>query len=211
MAMEARVATINVALPGRVDSYNATTQRADVTPLIKRAVRTPDEDYLYEDLPQIPNVRVIHPGGEDWALHVPIKQGDTVQLIFQQWDPAEWMRTGEVSAPADKRRFSLAYATAIPGFRAADQTIPGAVSDAITLSHKNGFVVKVTNSRVEVGGNSDSASRASLTDDQLNDLKTAINGWTPVPNDGGAALKVALTTWLADVANTGSTKLKVGG
>lgn len=29
------------------------------------------------------------------------------------------------------------------------------------------------------------------------DLQQAINGWTPVPNDGGAALKTALTTWLA--------------
>lgn len=30
----------------------------------------------------------------------------------------------------------------------------------------------------------------------ITDLKTAISGWTPVANDGGAALKAALSTWL---------------
>jgi hypothetical protein len=29
-----------------------------------------------------------------------------------------------------------------------------------------------------------------------NNLKDAIAAWTPVPNDGGAALKIALATWL---------------
>ena len=39
--------------------------------------------------------------------------------------------------------------------------------------------------------------------DDLNSLKTAVGGWIPVPQDGGAALKTALTNWstatLADV------------
>lgn len=32
---------------------------------------------------------------------------------------------------------------------------------------------------------------------KLNDLITVFNSWTPVPNDGGAALKTALATWVA--------------
>lgn len=31
----------------------------------------------------------------------------------------------------------------------------------------------------------------------INDLKTAIEAWTPVSGDGGAALKLALATWLS--------------
>lgn len=34
-------------------------------------------------------------------------------------------------------------------------------------------------------------------EEKINDLIAAITGWTPVPNDGGAALKTALSTWLA--------------
>lgn len=38
-------------------------------------------------------------------------------------------------------------------------------------------------------------------------LKTAINGWVPVPNDGGAALKTALTTWLGQSNVVNSTNV----
>ena len=45
---------------------------------------------------------------------------------------------------------------------------------------------------------------ANLVNEQLTALKDAINGWTPVPNDGGASLKTALSslfaTWPADVS-----------
>ena len=47
---------------------------------------------------------------------------------------------------------------------------------------------------------------SNLVGAQLDALKTAISGWTPVPNDGGAALKTALTalfaTWPGSVAAT---------
>lgn len=42
-------------------------------------------------------------------------------------------------------------------------------------------------------------------------LKAAINAWTPVPNDGGAALKLALTTWLAGSNAVGSDNVKAMG
>jgi hypothetical protein len=34
-------------------------------------------------------------------------------------------------------------------------------------------------------------------ENKINDLITKISSWTPVPNDGGSALKIALATWLA--------------
>lgn len=44
---------------------------------------------------------------------------------------------------------------------------------------------------------SDLTLKLNNAENKINALITAINGWTPVPNDGGAALKVALTAWLA--------------
>jgi hypothetical protein len=38
-------------------------------------------------------------------------------------------------------------------------------------------------------------NRWNLIEQDVNDLKTVISGWTPIPNDGGAALKTALATW----------------
>lgn len=52
----------------------------------------------------------------------------------------------------------------------------------------------------EIGGNSDNAVRYSQIElsvnelkDDLNNLKSILNGWVPAPTDGGAALKTALT------------------
>ena len=44
------------------------------------------------------------------------------------------------------------------------------------------------------------------TKSDIDDLQSAIDGWVPVPNDGGAALKTALAAWLA--ATLGTTKVK---
>lgn len=57
---------------------------------------------------------------------------------------------------------------------------------------------------MEIGGTGDNMIRftntKAVTDEfksDLNTLKTAISGWVPVANDGGAALKAALATWFA--------------
>ena len=41
----------------------------------------------------------------------------------------------------------------------------------------------------------DLTTKLNNLENKVNALITGISGWTPVPNDGGAALKVALTTW----------------
>ncbi len=43
----------------------------------------------------------------------------------------------------------------------------------------------------------DLVTKYNNLENKVNALITAINGWIPVPNDGGAALKVALIAWLA--------------
>lgn len=55
---------------------------------------------------------------------------------------------------------------------------------------------------IELGGNTDNLLRFSKTKEVLDELKNDITTlknifktWTPVPNDGGAALKTASTTW----------------
>ena len=43
----------------------------------------------------------------------------------------------------------------------------------------------------------DLTTKLNNLENKVNALITGISTWTPVPNDGGAALKVALTTWLS--------------
>ena len=41
----------------------------------------------------------------------------------------------------------------------------------------------------------DLVSHINTIEDDINTLKTAMSGWTPTPQDGGAALKGAVTSW----------------
>lgn len=209
-ALESMASDLCVALPGRVESYDASAQTADVKPMIRRLVPTPDEDHISEEMPVIYSVPVCHPGGNGWGLHIPLAAGDTVLLVFSQWDPSEWRRTGDIADPADHRSHNASHAVAIPGYRSKQAPISGASSSDVTFM-KDGFGITIKSDKVEIGGSSDAAALASKVDDQLNDLKTALNGWTPVSQDGGAALKAALVSWVADLAATASTKLKLGG
>lgn len=74
--------------------------------------------------------------------------------------------------------------------------------------------------QVHVGtGADDFAARATPTQgdldsiaQQINALRTAINGWTPTAGDGGAALKTSLSAWLALTLNmtpVAASKVKV--
>lgn len=67
---------------------------------------------------------------------------------------------------------------------------PGNTPDTLTLS---------VLSALNIGGaGAVPLAKASA----IADLQAAITGWTPVSNDGGAALKLALATWLAGVYAT---------
>lgn len=41
----------------------------------------------------------------------------------------------------------------------------------------------------------DLTKRLNIIENDINKLKTAVAGWTPVPQDGGGALKTAVSSW----------------
>ncbi len=65
------------------------------------------------------------------------------------------------------------------------------------------FIWLKNNGTIEIGGDADNAVRYSPVADSVNEIKNDIAtlkqifaaGWTPIPNDGGAALKAAAATW----------------
>lgn len=44
----------------------------------------------------------------------------------------------------------------------------------------------------------DLTKRLNIIENDINSLKTAVAGWVPVSQDGGAALKTAVTTWAGE-------------
>jgi hypothetical protein len=60
--------------------------------------------------------------------------------------------------------------------------------DTIFNGGNNGGMVKVA----------DLVTKLNNIENDLNTVKAAFSGWTPVPNDGGASLKTATAVWAAN-------------
>ena len=214
----------HVALPGRVQIYDAATQTADVVPLVRHPVPQPDGSYALEDLPVVPSVPVVFPRTGRWMLTLPIVAGDTVQLLVNTAAIGHWRAgSGDVTDPGDLRRQHLAHAVAIPGLYARSAALGHASATDLVLGDDQGTRVAIkpdgtvtittgagvalkidADGTVHLGGAAGEAvAMAALVKGNLDALKTIFDAWSPVPNDGGAALKTALAGWtVAEVAAT---------
>ena len=214
----------HVAIPGRVERYDAATQIADVLPLVRHPVPQPDGSYALEDLPVVPSVPVIFPRVGRMFVSLPIAPGDTVQLLVNTAAIGHWRAgSGDVTDPGDLRRQHLAHAVAIPGLYARSAALGHASATDLVLGDDQGTRVAIkpdgtvtittgagvalkidADGTVHLGGAAGEAvAMAALVKGNLDALKTIFDAWSPVPNDGGAALKTALAGWtVAEVAAT---------
>ena len=214
----------HVAIPGRVERYDAATQIADVVPLVRHPVPQPDGSYALEDLPVVPSVPVIFPRVGRMFVSLPVSVGDTVQLLVNTAAIGHWRAgSGDVTDPGDLRRQHLAHAVAIPGLYARSAALGHASATDLVLGDDQGTRVAIkpdgtvtittgagvalkidADGTVHLGGAAGEAvAMAALVKGNLDALKTIFDAWSPVPNDGGAALKTALAGWtVAEVAAT---------
>lgn len=107
------LADTHVALPGKVVKYDATKQKADIKPLIKKQYR----DGKIDPLSVIPNVPVIFPRSGNAFLTFPVAKGDGVLIVFSERSLDKWLSIGGDVSPEDRRKHDLSDAIAIPGLR----------------------------------------------------------------------------------------------
>lgn len=200
-AIDSRLLDLHTGLPGIVDSYNPATQTASVKLAVRRPIEGTDGTE-FEEIPIIPNVPVGWFSSGGFAVQFPISPGDGVWLMFSEAAWAHFRTTGEVGDPGDFQRHSLSYAVALPIVRPNPK--------ALTAIGANEGVIDVpSGNTLRVGG--PSAQLVALSNKvqaQFQSLKSAINGWTPVANDGGAALKTALSSFIGSSSDVAATKLK---
>lgn len=109
--IDARLADIHTCLPGRIEKYDHTKQKASVKPLIKKQYR----DGEVQSLPVIVNVPVVWPRSGGASLTFPVQAGDGVLLLFTERAMERWLSSGGEAVPGDPRKFDLSDAIAIPG------------------------------------------------------------------------------------------------
>ena len=188
-AIESRLADVHVALPGRVEAYNATTGRADVQPLIKQGFQAEDGSRSVDSLPLLTNVPIAMLGSGVVRVKFPVTVGDVVWVMFASSSLDAWLNgAGAEVDPLDDRRHALDDAIAIP------VVLPGN-ADGVPQ-------IEFTSTEIRAGGTAELALK-----EDVNRVKGAIAGAAVVAGDGGAAFKTNIGLALAGIP-VGTTVLK---
>jgi hypothetical protein len=121
LAIESKVAAVRTSIPGKVESYDHSEQRASVRLVNKLPRENPDTGEIEYYTPQpIANCPVQFPQGSggDYALTFPLERGDPVRIDFQMRSIDGWMTAGtEDNEEADPRKHNLTDAVVVPGIR----------------------------------------------------------------------------------------------
>ena len=146
--MDSRVSNIHTAMPGRVVSYDPSTNRASVQP----NGYYKSEDGRNIQYPIIHNVPIQFPMGQGGTAGItfPINAGDGCLLVFSETQNDDFLG-GNKGDSEDSRRHSLNDAIAIPGVYAG--AAPSNVSHPGDVCvFKGGTILRISDGSVEIMG-----------------------------------------------------------
>lgn len=208
--LDARLADLHTALPGRVRAYDAATQTADIEPMIKRGVPTggEEDEVALETLPVLPSVPVLFPSGGQCFVTFPLAVGDPVLLVFSERDTSQFRATGAVSDPGVPTMHGLSGAVAIPcAFGPRSAALTGVSSTDLVVGRQGGLAnLTIKSGTAEVGGSSDSAALAS----RVKALEAKIITHTHPTPSGASSVSTELAPSSYTPQNFASALLKVG-
>lgn len=117
-AIRTQVADVHTSFPATVVSYDRTTQKATVQPVVRHRYTDEDGEIHDEKPPVIPSVPVLFPSATGYAITFDLTPGDPVFVHVAERSTDEWRATGLVDVTAlDLRRFDLSDAFCVPGGR----------------------------------------------------------------------------------------------
>lgn len=100
-------------MPAKIISYDFTTRKASVQPALNQ--KFSDDEILV--LPIIHNVPVMQPASGGASINFPVKEGNTVLLVFSERSLEQWLQDGKQVTPDDPRQNNLTDAVALIGMR----------------------------------------------------------------------------------------------
>jgi len=111
--IEQRLVDIRVSTPGKIIKYNRSKRKAEIQPLLKKKYKG-KEPLLLSPIPDVP---VIMPTGCNGkaTIDIPLKKGDTGDIIFSDRSLDLWLVQGGEVAPEDPRKFDITDAKFYPG------------------------------------------------------------------------------------------------
>lgn len=144
-AMNGRQARIWTALPGIVQSFNATENTVSVQPAIKLHMRNPDGTFSDLTMPVAPDIPVHFPGAGGFVMTVPPQVGDECLLVFSSRCIDNWFGMGGVQSQRTLRMHDLSDGFAILGTRSMVNAVKNVSMSSVQLRTIDGT------SYVEIG------------------------------------------------------------
>jgi len=189
--MDARLSSVHTALPGRVETYDADKQEADIKPLVRRLITDSDGNDIVESIPVIPDVPIVFPRGGGYHLTFPIKSGDHVLLVFNESSIDNFMGgSGAEVSPDNFNRFDLSDPVAYAGFYPEAKSLSDSDPDDMTLGKDDGVVIHIKDDGTINLGSKDPADHLSLAsivnseferiDAELASLKSLLDSHTHI-------------------------------
>ena len=173
-AIDNKLSSIHTALPAKVESFESSTRKASVKPLIKRKLVNGQAI----SLPVIVNVPVMFPSTKDVGITFPVKKGDTGILLFCERSLERWLSEGGEVEPGYVRKFDLSDAIFIPGLFSFKDAEP--VEDGILIKSKTGKIKIDSSGKIAIG--SQAAELLDLFSQCLTALSTATAAGFPLSN-----------------------------
>ena len=189
-AISGQLKGARVALPARVETYDANTQQVTAQPLVYDGYLDETGKRQSERLPVIAGVPVLFPGGGGFRVTFPIVAGDTVLLVFASSSLEKWLSLGGEVDPVDDRRHHISDGIAIPGLHDFAHPLASAPTSTMSMGKDGGPTIEISGSTIQAGG----SSALMLVSDFMSHVHVAPSGGGPtaVPSvtvTGTAVLK----------------------
>jgi len=160
-AIDSRLVDVRVAVPARVEKWDAAKQAVDVKPVV-RTIRT-DVDGVAtpEPLEVVRNVPVLFPGAGGFRVTFPVQVGDIVLLVFADSSLDKWKTLGGSDVdPIDPRSHALSDAVAIVGLHDLAHPLSDVPSSSMKLGKDGGSAqVEIKDDEIVLAGGSSSVAR----------------------------------------------------
>ena len=131
-ALDGKQANIWTALPGIIVSFDPEASTVTVQPAIQGSVQAPDGQRRSVNMPVLPDVPVVFPGGGGMTLTFPIQAGDECLVVFSSRCIDGWWQSGGVQKAMESRMHDLSDGFALVGVRSQPQRLNPAVSAGTT-------------------------------------------------------------------------------
>jgi|WetSurMetagenome_2_1015567.scaffolds.fasta_scaffold29379_5 hypothetical protein len=199
--------TLNCCQIGKIKSVDTSAGTVQINLQIKRVAQdgTSTAIPVLTDCPYF----VLQGGGA--YIDMPIKVDDYCIVLFSDRDIDNWWKSGNQTDPATNRKHHLSDGIAIVGIAPKTGVLKsdGSLVRVLGTSGNDG-------SSIALAARKDDAIKSTSSEDStfwawISNFINVFSSWTPVSEDGGAALKTLMTSFISANPTPSSITGKITG